>query len=125
MPKKTKFILNDHSPEFVKKLRHAEHRAVAKIVKIMELAMKKRSPVRTKGTPAELKRFGSGTNQRSIASESKGLSGSIRTNSGYGWWLEILKRTYGIGERAYMKTGYDEHKKKLPGMIRKEFQGGI
>lgn len=125
MAKKTGFVLKDLSPEFLNKFRKAEHWAVAKLVKKMELSIKKRSPVRTKGSPAELKRYGSGTNQRSVVSESKGAIGSIRTASGYGWWLEILKRTYGIGERQYMKKGYDEHKKKLTGMIRKRFQGGI
>ena len=115
------FVMQSHVPQFVKLLERAEARGLAKTVKRMELTAKKNSPVRTKGTPAELKRFGSGTNQRSIVSESKGKSGSIRSASGYGWWLEILKRTYGIGRRAYLKIAYDTHKKGLTKDIRSEW----
>jgi len=125
MGAKTKFILDDFSPAFLRKFEKAEDRAVAQVVKMIEATAKKNSPVRTKGTPAEKKRFGSGTNQRGIVSESKGKNGSVRGTSGYSWWLEILKRTYGIGRRGYMKIGYDEHKKKTPSLIRKAFNRGV
>lgn len=122
MAAKSTFILKDNSAQFMKVLNRAEAMGTAKTVKRIEATAKKNSPVRTVGTPAELRRYGSGTNQRSIVSESKGKSGSIRSSSGYGWWLEILKRTYNIGRRAYLRLGYETHKKQLPGDIRDAWQ---
>ena len=102
--------LTDHTARFVRIYEKAQDRATAKLVKMIERSMKKLTPYRH------------GTNQRSIFSKSEGSSGFVTANSGYSWWLEILRRSYEHGKRLYMAESYSNNKDKYTGLIRTEFR---
>ena len=98
MPKKTNigtnFVLVTYFGEVEKKMSAAADKAVAQATIIAERSAKKNTPFRT------------GTNSRSIISEVVGGTGIIRTTSGYGFWLEVVDRTYDEGHKGYLREAY-------------------
>ena len=63
-----------------------------------------------------------GTNRRSIKYETKGLSGSIYSTSGYGGYLEVgthnKDKSWRMLPRPYFRPAYDKNCKKLPSFIK-------
>ena len=57
-----------------------------------------------------------GNNSRSIDYESKGMTGSVFSTSGYGGFLET--GTAKMGARPYMKPALDRHIGKLDGLVK-------
>lgn len=62
----------------------------------------------------------SGNNRRSIKYDSKGLSGSVYSTSGYGGWLEI--GTSKMSARPYFMPAYNRHSKELPKRIKRRLK---
>ncbi len=99
--------ISSKTREAAAKIRKASEEAVRDVVVLIANDAIKGSPVA---------KIGGGNNRRSIKFESKGLTGSIFSTSGYGGFLET--GTVKMAARPYFKPALDKNLPKLPRSIK-------
>lgn len=98
-------ILNLETEAVKKQMRRATELGLRDVVVAIHADAVRGSPART------------GNNRRSIASEVKGLVGTVFSTSGYGGYLET--GTIHMAARPYFKPALDRHLPTLPEKIKK------
>lgn len=103
------FVLIPHVTSIVSKVRKAERIGAVQASIVMQRSAQTDSPFRT------------GTNSRSIRRKTRGAGVIVWTTSSYGFWLEVLDRTYEQGIKGYLRKAWRKGAAAYPGFIKKAY----